>query len=120
MKTVLIVDDHRDIRNLLVHTLKKKFNTVEASDAYQALFFVRTSDPDLVLLDLMLPGELDGWHALHEIKLRSPKTLVAVLSARGNVADHDRARAMGALAYFTKPFSPLAVSAWASRELAKS
>ena len=117
MKTILIVDDHRDIRNLLSCTFKGKFNVIEASSAYEALFYVRSAEPDIVILDLMLPGEHDGWFALEEIKLRSPKTIVAVLSARGDIADHDRARSLGADSYFIKPFSPLQILNWAELKL---
>jgi DNA-binding response OmpR family regulator len=120
MIRILIVDDHSDIRRLLSITLGKDFEILEAEDAASALDAVRRHHPTIVLLDVMMPGKMNGLDALAEIKA-SPQTqdiLVAMISARGQVSDHDEARKLGADAYFVKPFSPLQVAAWVRSKVA--
>ncbi len=114
MTTILIVDDHSDIRRLLSITLGKEFNIIEAEDGVSALEAVRHHRPKAVLLDVMMPGEMDGLQVLDAIKKdrATRDTLVAMVTARGQVADGDDARKRGADAYFIKPFSPLQVVAW--------
>jgi CheY-like chemotaxis protein len=114
MHTILIVDDHSDIRRLLSITLGKEFQIIEAEDGVSALEAIRRHHPKAVLLDVMMPGELDGLQVLDAIKSDPAicDTLVAMITARGQSADHDLARQRGADAYFIKPFSPLQVVAW--------
>ncbi|MDI1244325.1 MAG: response regulator [Rhodoferax sp.] len=114
MNTILIVDDHSDIRRLLSITLGKEFKIIEAEDGASALAAVRHHHPKVVLLDVMMPGKIDGLHVLEAIKADpdTRDTLVAMITARGQVVDHDDARARGADAYFIKPFSPLQVLTW--------
>lgn len=114
MSPILIVDDHADIRRLLSITLGKEYDILEAEDGVGALEAVRRHHPKIVLLDVMMPGEIDGLQVLDAIK-GNPQTsdiLVAMVTARGQVADSDDARKRGADAYFIKPFSPLQVVAW--------
>ncbi len=114
MSYILIVDDHSDIRRLLSISLCKEFTVKEAEDGVSALDMLRHDHPKIILLDVMMPGELDGLQVLDAIKA-DPKTrdiLVAIISARGQTADHDDARHRGADAYFVKPFSPLQIVAW--------
>ena len=114
MSYVLIVDDHSDIRRLLSISLRKEFAVKEAEDGVSAIDIVRHDHPKIVLLDVMMPGEMDGLQVLDAIK-SDPKTrdiLVAIISARAQTTDHDEARRRGADAYFVKPFSPLQVVAW--------
>jgi CheY-like chemotaxis protein len=70
--------------------------------------------PKGLLLDVMMPGEMDGLQVLDAIKADSQtrETLVAMITARGQAADHDEGRRRGADAYFIKPFSPLQVVSW--------
>ena len=114
MTTILLVDDHSDIRRLIRISLGKAFEVLEAEDGKTGLEITRRQKPDLVVLDVMMPGEMDGLQVLDAIKgdphLRG--TLVAMVTARGQVADGDDARKRGADAYFIKPFSPLQVVAW--------
>jgi CheY-like chemotaxis protein len=114
MHTILIVDDHSDIRRLLSITLGKEFQILEAEDGTSALESIRHHHPRAVLLDVMMPGELDGLQVLDAIKAdpATRDTLVAMITARGQSADHDEARRRGADAYFIKPFSPLQVVSW--------
>jgi CheY-like chemotaxis protein len=114
MTTILIVDDHSDIRRLLSITLGKEFNIIEAEDGISALAAIRHHQPKAVLLDVMMPGEMDGLQVLDAIKAdpATRDTLVAMVTARGQAADGDDAKKRGADAYFIKPFSPLQVVAW--------
>lgn len=114
MTQILIVDDHSDIRRLLSVTLGKGFSIREAEDGVTALDIIRRDPPQVMLLDVMMPGELDGLAVLDVIK-SDPKTshiLVAMLTARGQAVDGENARSRGADAYFVKPFSPLQVVSW--------
>lgn len=114
MQTILIVDDHSDIRRLLSITLGKEFQIIEADDGVSALDAIRNRHPKVVLLDVMMPGEMDGLQVLDAIKAdpATRHTLVAMVTARGQAADSEDARKRGADAYFIKPFSPLQVVAW--------
>ncbi len=119
MSTILIVDDHSDIRRLLSITLSRQFQVIEAQDGTEALEAVRRHHPQMVLLDVMMPGALNGLQVLDAIKAdpQTQSTLVAMITARGQTADHDDGRARGADAYFIKPFSPLQVAAWVRSKL---
>lgn len=114
MARILIVDDHPVIRRLLTVTLGADYEIIEAEDGVGALDAIHRRQPQLVLLDVMMPGDMDGLQVLDAIKA-NPLTqgiLVAMVSARGQAADRDTARQRGADAYFVKPFSPLQVLAW--------
>ncbi len=109
MKKVLLVDDHSDIRRLVRITLGKDFEVLEASDGATALEIVRRQRPALVVLDVMMPGELDGLQVLDLIKSDPQliQTRVIMVTARGQARDYDDGMQRGADAYFIKPFSPL-------------
>jgi CheY-like chemotaxis protein len=119
MTQILIVDDHSDIRRLLAITLGKEFELLEAEDGVGALDIIRRQHPRIVLLDVMMPGEMDGLQVLEAIKAnpQNHDILVAMVTARGQAADSDDARRRGADAYFIKPFSPLQVVAWVREKL---
>ncbi|MGI9133980.1 MAG: response regulator [Rhodoferax sp.] len=111
---MLIVDDQPEIRRLLAITLGSDYEIIDASDGTSALAAVRQHRPKAVLLDIMMPGEIDGLQVLASIKsdpvLKS--TQVAMITARGQVADYRLGQELGADAYFIKPFSPLQVVTW--------
>lgn len=114
MNHILIVDDHADIRRLLSITLGKQHNIVEAVNGITALEAVQKYHPKIVLLDVMMPGTLDGLQVLHAIK-SNPETrdiLVAIITARGSISNDELTKNYQADAYFTKPFSPLEVANW--------
>jgi DNA-binding response OmpR family regulator len=115
---ILIVDDHPDIRRLLGVTLGKNHEVLEAENGEKALQAIAQHRPKVVLLDIMMPGELDGLQVLQAIRAdpNSRATRVAVVSARGQDADRDHAMSMGADAYFVKPFSPLEVVDWVKQQ----
>ncbi len=114
MPQVLIVDDHAEIRRLLSVSLSTEFTTQEAWGGDAALDIVRRFHPQVVLLDVMLPGEKDGFRILRTLKT-DPLTQdikVAMVSAHSQLADQQMAEQLGADAYFIKPFNPLQVKAW--------
>jgi DNA-binding response OmpR family regulator len=119
MNYILIVDDQADIRRLLSTTLGKQYEVLEADNGAAALFAVRRYSPKVVLLDVMLPGELNGLQVLDSIKSnpKSRTTLVAMVTARGQPSDSDEAERRGADAYFIKPFSPMQVAGWIRDQL---
>jgi len=107
---ILIVEDHPTMREALRLVLEREdLDIVEASDGNVALALARSEPPDLVLLDLHIPG-MPGEEVLSELKA-DPTTSharVIVVTATGEEG-RARALAVGADAYFTKPFSPTAL-----------
>jgi DNA-binding response OmpR family regulator len=105
MKRVLVVEDQRDLASLLAHNLRHEgldVRTVE--DGREALPTVRSWQPDLVILDLMLPG-MDGFEILRGIRGDGRDVPVLILSARGEEQDKIRGFRLDADQYVTKPFS---------------
>lgn len=111
MNKVLIVDDHADIRRLIRMTLEFEFCELEeCADGQTCLDTAQRWQPDIVLLDVMMPGTIDGIQACRHLKHRPPggKTpRVILLTARGRAEDREAGLAAGADAYLVKPFSPL-------------
>ncbi len=110
MKRILIVEDQPDIRKLIRMTLEfEDYEIHEASDGAFGLRMAGAVRPDVMLLDVMMPGELDGLQVCQRIKsdaaLRGIK--VVLLTARGQVRDREAGQAAGADEYLVKPFSPL-------------
>lgn len=106
MNQILIVDDERDMRWLLTNILKEDGYAVwEADDCRHALNFIgKKSSPDLVLLDVRIPGEMDGIGLLKEIKTTKQEIPVIILTAYGNIGSAVEAIKLGAYDYLTKPF----------------
>ncbi len=106
---ILIADDEASLRLLVAATLEdERFQITEAKDGTSALAMARAEHPDLVLLDVAMPG-LDGLEVCRAIK-RDPAlagTTVVMLTAKAQEADRRRGLEAGADAYLTKPFSPL-------------
>jgi two-component system KDP operon response regulator KdpE len=100
----LVVEDDPNIVDLIRANLAVRgFDTVVSVDGRKALQLLETEDPDIVLLDLMLP-EVDGFDLCRQIRERSPVAII-VVSARGGERDKVTALHMGADDYMTKPFS---------------
>lgn len=109
MKKILIVEDQADIRNLLRMTLADEpFELSEAEDAARGWLAALQVQPDLVLLDIMLPGEQDGLQLCQRLKAdpRTRHARVLLVSARGHRNDVEIGRRAGADDYLMKPFSP--------------
>ena len=110
MKTILVVDDERNILDLVRLYLEKDgFAVVTAATGDEALALHLRHDPDLVILDLMLPGR-DGFDVCREIRRRG-ETPVMMLTARADDIDAIVGLELGADDYVTKPFNPRALVA---------
>lgn len=120
MKKILIVDDHSDIRHLIRLLLERSFQILEAENGTEALEIIRRERPDALVLDIMMPGDVDGLHVLSAIKSNAElKSIhVAMVTARGQARDFEHATSLGADAYFVKPFSPLALASHIRKALA--
>jgi DNA-binding response OmpR family regulator len=104
-KTVLVVDDEATVRFLLSRVLSHAGYAVDvATDGEAALERIHSSRPDLVVLDLMMPG-LDGWGVLDQLRSSPDHPPVLVVSAHGDAETPKRALAAGASGYMTKPFA---------------
>jgi DNA-binding response OmpR family regulator len=109
-KKILIVEDQPDIRKLIRMT--PEFEDYEIHEAADGAFGLRMASavcPDLVLLDVMIPSELDGLQVCQRIKCdpRLQRMKVVLLTARGQARDREAGRQAGADDYLVKPFSPL-------------
>lgn len=107
---VLLVDDNAEVRNLLRLTLASEpYELQEASNGAAALELMRAWKPDIVLLDIMMPGEKDGLQVSREIRQEPAlqDVYIAMLTARGQQQDIHEGMKAGANAYIIKPFSPI-------------
>ena len=110
--TILIVDDDRDLRNFIRLSIDNgKRDIVEAETALDGLHAANESPPDILLLDIGLPGHFNGF-SLCEALSRDPrhnKLRVVVISGHGEAEDIEQAKRLGVVAYVVKPFSPAAL-----------
>ena len=107
-ETILIVEDERDIVKMLDYNLKKEgYKTLVAHDGEDAIDAANTKQPDLILLDLMLPG-MDGLEVCKTLKGESKTALLPIimLTAKSQESDKVVGLELGADDYVTKPFSP--------------
>lgn len=105
MPKILVVDDEPSILNLVVSYLKaEKYEVFTATDGSSALKAVKAYQPDVVILDIMLPG-LDGLEVLSRLR-RESDVYVILLTARTEETDKIVGLSVGADDYVTKPFSP--------------
>jgi two-component system, OmpR family, alkaline phosphatase synthesis response regulator PhoP len=106
---VLVVDDEAPIRLLCrVNLEAERMTVLEAADGPSGLEAARTERPDVILLDVMMPG-LDGWRVAEEL-LDDPDTRsipIVFLTARAELRDRARGLDLGGLDYVTKPFNPV-------------
>jgi len=104
-KRILVVEDDATIRGGLRDALRSEgYEVLEAADGAQGLEAGLREDPDLILLDLMLP-RMDGYEVLERLRRDAVETPVLVLTARGLEADRVKGFALGADDYIVKPFS---------------
>jgi nitrogen regulation protein NR(I) len=103
MQTILIVDDDKSIRYSLKRMLEGSFAILTAQNGEEALQRVRENSPDLVLMDIKMPGQ-SGMEALKEIKGIDPKILVIMMTAYGTTETAIEAMKYGAFDYIIKPF----------------
>ncbi len=103
-KKVLIVDDQNGIRILLTEVFGSEgYQTCQASNGKMALEIVKNDTPDLVLLDMKIPG-MDGLEILKRIKKIDPNVKVIMMTAYGELDMIKEATESGVLRHFTKPF----------------
>ncbi len=105
MLTILVADDDDNIRNIITHYLKKQqITTFEADNGKAAIEIVRQEQPDLIILDLLMP-EMDGYDVCREVRRVSNVPIIFV-TASGDEFDRVLGLELGADDYITKPFSP--------------
>ena len=104
-KTILVVEDEKNIVDILVFNLKREgYKTLEAYDGAAGLRLALERDPDLILLDLMLP-KMDGFAVCRSLREQGRTTPVIMLTAREEETDKVLGLELGADDYITKPFS---------------
>lgn len=103
-RKLLIVDDQKGIRILLMEVFNSEgYETFEASNGKIALDIVKNEKPDLVLLDMKIPG-MDGLEILKNIRKIDTEIKVIMMTAYGELDMIKEARELGALSHFSKPF----------------
>ena len=104
-KTILIVEDEKNIVDILSFNLGREgYATLEAYDGEAGLQLALEQDPDLILLDLMLPG-MDGFEVCRQVRESGSSTPIIMLTAREEETDKVLGLELGADDYITKPFS---------------
>src|SRR3990167_7526387 len=110
MPKILIADDEPSLRLLVKATLNanKSFELIEASDGNEALSKAQSNLPDLILLDVMMPG-LSGFEVCERLKndQKTKNIVIIMLTAKGQQSDRDWAISVGTDYFLTKPFSPI-------------
>lgn len=107
---ILVVDDDRRVLDLMSLYLNRDgYETITATDGETGLTEFRRQHPDLVILDIMMPG-MDGWDVCRQIRQESSVPII-MLSAKGEELDKILGLELGADDYVTKPFSPREVTA---------
>ena len=110
MKKVLIVDDQLVVRELVEVTLRVgNYQILQAKSGEEAIKVNKREKTDLIIMDIMMPGDLDGLEAARIIK-NDPETedcQIIMLTAKDQEADKEKGFEIGVYDYFVKPFSPL-------------
>jgi two-component system phosphate regulon response regulator PhoB len=118
-RRILVVDDEVALRTLCrVNLTASGMEVLEAGDGHRALELATAEQLDLVVLDVMMPGP-DGWEVAERLAAdeRTRDLPVIFLTARGEAADRERGRELGAVGYVTKPFDPVGLAALIERTL---
>ncbi len=104
---VLLVDDEANIRKMVGALLQAEgFETAEAANGNVALAALESGVPDVILLDLMMPGGPDGLATLEQLKRRAPDVPVVMMSGKASLTDAVRATKLGAFQFLEKPLTP--------------
>jgi len=110
MKKILIVDDQVEVRELVEVTLRvENYQIFQAESGEEAIEIARAEKPELIIMDIMMPGGMDGLEATRILKNDSEtkECTIVMLTAKGQQADRKDGIEAGASDYFAKPFSPL-------------
>ncbi len=109
---ILVVEDQDSIRRMIEALVQARgYEVTAVASGTKAIDVAATEPPDLVLLDLMLPGQYDGFEVCRRLR-EDPSTRrvpVVIISALDDEQSRKRAADAGATAYYTKPFSPIAL-----------
>jgi two-component system, NtrC family, nitrogen regulation response regulator NtrX len=107
MASVLIIDDEPNIRRMVGALLGAEgYEVRDAADGASGVRLATDAEPDVVLLDLMMPGDMDGLGALARLREALPDTPVVMMSGRAGLSDAVRATKLGAHHFLEKPLSP--------------
>lgn len=110
MKTILIVDDRLEVRELIEVTLRPGgYRILQSESGERAIEIAKSEHPDLIIMDIMLPGGMDGLEVTRILK-NDPDTThasILMLTAKGQKIDMQKGFEAGADDYFVKPFWPL-------------
>lgn len=110
MKKLLIVDDQLEVRELVEVTMRVgDYQILKAKSGEEAIDIVKAEKPELVIMDIMMPGGMDGLEATRILK-NDPETKeckIIMLTAKGQQSEREKGIEAGADDYFVKPFSPL-------------
>src|SRR4051812_9798120 len=110
MPSALIIDDEPNIRRMVGALLSVEgFDVRDATDGAAGLQRVREAEPDVILLDLMMPGEFDGLGTLARLRDIAPDVPVVMMSGRAGLSDAVKATKLGAYNFLEKPLSPESV-----------
>jgi two-component system nitrogen regulation response regulator NtrX len=105
--TILIVDDEANIRRMVGALLAGEgYDVKEAASGAQGIAKADEAEPDAIMLDLMMPGELDGMATLARLRIDHPDSAVIMMSGRASLADAVNATKLGAVNFLEKPLTP--------------
>lgn len=109
---ILVVEDQDSIRRMIEALVQGRgYEVVAVSSGVKAIDVAATDPPDLVLLDLMMPGQYDGFEVLQKLRADpgTKRIPIVIITAMDDEGSRRRATEAGATAYYTKPFSPIAL-----------
>lgn len=109
---ILVVEDQDSIRRMIEALVQARgYDVTAVSSGAKAIDLALTDAPDIVLLDLNLPGQYDGFDVCQRLRTEptTRMTPIVIISAMDDDESRARATAAGATAYYTKPFSPIAL-----------
>ena len=110
MKKILVVDDQLEVRALVEATLGiGDYQIFQAKNGKEAIEITKAEKPHLIIMDIMMPGGMNGLEATRILKNDSEtkECIIIMLTAKGQQADREEGFQAGADDYFSKPFSPL-------------
>jgi len=110
MKKILIVDDQMEVRELVEVTLRvEDYTILQAESGEEAIDIWKAESPDLIIMDVMMPGGMDGLETTRLIRSNrgNGRCKIIILTAKGQAMDREKGFEAGADDYFIKPFSPL-------------
>jgi two-component system response regulator (stage 0 sporulation protein F) len=118
MVKILVIDDQPGIRRLLVEVLAEEgYTVITASNGYEGVQQVKDEHPNLILMDMKMPG-MDGIETLRELKRLGEADKVIMMTAYGELELVTQAQQLGAYAYITKPFDIIKLCQMISEQLA--